>query len=127
MAPHTPEEPQGGQHLVLGQQDFHDLIVRRRESLERSSSEREHSRRLLAVNVGAPYLQHVQRQLVSRRVEALQGQQQTRLKDRFRLFSTRCWTRLTPGIPGDTHQRLGVAEHVVLQELVQRVEEVVLD
>lgn len=73
VAPHAPEEPQGGQHLVLGQQDFHDLVIGRRESLERSPSECGHRRRLRTGNVDAPYLQHIQRELVRRRVEALQG------------------------------------------------------
>lgn len=72
-------ETQSAQNLLLGQKNLHDLIIS-----------------------GGEPLQHVQRELVSRWICALQRQQQT-------------------------GQWFGVAQDVILKKLVQHVEEVVLD
>lgn len=79
MATNASDESERAQNLLLGEQNLHNLIVGRRQTL-----------------------QHVQGELVCRGVGALQRQQQT-------------------------GQGFGVAEDVVLQQLVQHVEQVVLD
>lgn len=78
------DESERSKNLMLGQQNLHNLIVGCGETLDTHESTHANEQGVepttcVCVCV-CVYLQHVQGQLVGRRVRALQRQQQTRLK-----------------------------------------------